>query len=414
MPRRCCGWPTEASSFVTAVVRSATSRRRGPPSRPGRCERHCSWRRGGRTTGSKGCRSSLARSSRCAPPGACWRGSTCAAFSEPPARGPGSPATSATLRGPSCASATRESGDESTASWPRSRISRSRPRRADGRRSCCSGTTTTISSGSAGRPTPGCSRRARCVSSFAPAGSRALGARDRSVVAAPEQRPVATKPAHRRRPLLPYWPRSRPTTRAMSAIFPTTGWYLQGRYEHGTSDDVSPVALPEVVPPADPGGRRLRLRPAVARPAPLLAPHPVASGQRTAARRWLARAVTAFRCSGVSRSAGLTCCRDTTSAPLPARRADSATRRTPALCDRMIAAQVEVRTRLGLNLGYRMRGKEAGSNGRFIGIEEADLVFLGDVGKAWLAGDGPGQVPAGRIPSLRRMEGGRRRRARRW
>ena len=72
----------------------------------------------------------------------------------------------------------------------------------------------------------------------------------------------------------------------------------------------------------------------------------------------------------------------------------------PALCDRMIAAQVEVRTRLGLNLGYRTRGKAAGSNGRFIGIEEADLVFLGDVGKSWLAGDGPGQVPAGRIPSF--------------
>ena len=72
----------------------------------------------------------------------------------------------------------------------------------------------------------------------------------------------------------------------------------------------------------------------------------------------------------------------------------------PALCDRIIAAQVEVRTRLGLNLGYRLRDKEGGSNGRFIGIEEADLVFLGDVGKAWLAGDGPGQVPVDRIPSL--------------
>jgi hypothetical protein len=72
----------------------------------------------------------------------------------------------------------------------------------------------------------------------------------------------------------------------------------------------------------------------------------------------------------------------------------------PALCDRSIVAQVEVRTRLSLNLGYRMRDREVAGVGRFIGIEEADLVILGDAGKAWIAGDGPGQVPIDRIPSL--------------
>jgi hypothetical protein len=71
----------------------------------------------------------------------------------------------------------------------------------------------------------------------------------------------------------------------------------------------------------------------------------------------------------------------------------------PALCDRSVTAQVEVRTRLGLSLGYRLRDRE-GEPGRFIGIEEADLVLLGDAGKAWLAGDGPGQVPVNRIPSF--------------
>jgi hypothetical protein len=60
-----------------------------------------------------------------------------------------------------------------------------------------------------------------------------------------------------------------------------------------------------------------------------------------------------------------------------------------------------VRTRLGLNLGYRPRGRDEGEPGRFIGIEEADLVFLTDAGKAWLAGDGPGQVRSDRIPSFR-------------
>ena len=57
----------------------------------------------------------------------------------------------------------------------------------------------------------------------------------------------------------------------------------------------------------------------------------------------------------------------------------------PALCDRVVSAQVEVRTRLGLNLGFRTRDRENRSR-RFIGIEEADLVLLADAGKGWLAG----------------------------
>jgi len=73
----------------------------------------------------------------------------------------------------------------------------------------------------------------------------------------------------------------------------------------------------------------------------------------------------------------------------------------PALCDRMIVTQVEVRTRLGLNLGYRLPDREGTRQGRFLGIEEADLVFFTDAGKAWLAGSGPGQVPVNRIPVLK-------------
>jgi hypothetical protein len=72
----------------------------------------------------------------------------------------------------------------------------------------------------------------------------------------------------------------------------------------------------------------------------------------------------------------------------------------PALCDRIIAGQVEVRTRLGLNLGYQL-GADGNRAGRFIGIEEADLVIFSDAGKGWLAGDGPGQVPVNRIPALK-------------
>ena len=51
--------------------------------------------------------------------------------------------------------------------------------------------------------------------------------------------------------------------------------------------------------------------------------------------------------------------------------------------------------------GYRLAQTARESrSGRFIGIEEADLVFLSDVGKGWLAGDGPGQVPVNRIPAF--------------
>jgi hypothetical protein len=73
----------------------------------------------------------------------------------------------------------------------------------------------------------------------------------------------------------------------------------------------------------------------------------------------------------------------------------------PALCDRSITAQLEVRTRVGVNLGYRMPDREGRGTGRFLGIEEADLVFFTDIGKAWLAGDGPGKVPVDRIPALK-------------
>jgi hypothetical protein len=69
----------------------------------------------------------------------------------------------------------------------------------------------------------------------------------------------------------------------------------------------------------------------------------------------------------------------------------------------MVAVQLEVRTRLSLNLGYRTAGRD-GSSGRFIGIEEADLVVFGDGGKAWLAGSGPGQVPVNRLPVLKEWE----------
>jgi hypothetical protein len=179
----------------------------------------------------------------------------------------------------------------------------------------------------------------------------------------------------------------------------TTGWLLRARYEHSTSDDVAPVALPETVRPLIPTGggyafdrltldfrRYSRLTPNLRVNTRLRADGWI-GGDRLPVQRRVSLggpdllpgyAFRAFTCA-------------------PRGFVDPS---DPALCDRAIVAQVEVRTRLSLNLGRRLRDRVDGSPGRFIGIEEADLVFLGDAGKAWLAGDGPGQVPVNRIPSL--------------
>ena len=184
---------------------------------------------------------------------------------------------------------------------------------------------------------------------------------------------------------------------------PSTGWYFKARYEHGTSDDVTPISLPITIrPPVPVGGgygfdklsldfrRYSRLTPSLRLNARLRAVGWV-GGDRLPVQRRVSLGGTDLLPGYDFRA--FTCAQPGYSDP-----AD------PALCDRSIMTQVEVRTRLGLNLGYRLREKEGGRTGRFIGIEEADLVFLGDFGKAWLAGDGPGQVPVNRIPSLDEWE----------
>ena len=180
---------------------------------------------------------------------------------------------------------------------------------------------------------------------------------------------------------------------------PTTGWMIRARFEHSTSDDIAPVALPAAVRPNPPTGggyatgrlsldirRYSRLTPRLQLNARLRTEGWV-EGDRLPIQRRVSLGgpdllpgfdFRAFTCA-------------------PRGFGDPS---TPALCDRMIVTQVELRTRVGLNLGYRMPGRE-GSRGRFIGIEEADLVVFGDAGKAWLAGSGPGQVPVNRFPLVK-------------
>ena len=183
---------------------------------------------------------------------------------------------------------------------------------------------------------------------------------------------------------------------------PTTGWMIRTRFEHSTSDDIAPVALPASVRPTPPTGggygtgrlsidarRYARLTPGLQLNARVRADGWV-EGDRLPMQRRVSLGgpdilpgfdFRAFTCA-------------------PRGFNDAA---KPALCDRMVAAQLEVRTRLSLNLGYRTAGRD-GSPGRFIGIEEADLVVFGDAGKAWLAGSGPGQVPVNRLPVLKEWE----------
>jgi Omp85 superfamily domain len=179
----------------------------------------------------------------------------------------------------------------------------------------------------------------------------------------------------------------------------STGWQLRARYEHSTSDDVAPVSLPATVRPSLPIGggyafdrltldfrRYSRLTPTLRVNTRLRADGWLAGDRLPIQRRVSLGGPDLLPGYGFR---AFTCA--------PRGFVDPS---NPALCDRSIVAQLEVRTRLGLNLGYRLRDRESGVPGRFIGIEEADLVFFSDAGKAWLAGDGPGQVPVDRIPSL--------------
>jgi hypothetical protein len=180
---------------------------------------------------------------------------------------------------------------------------------------------------------------------------------------------------------------------------PTTGWMIRSRFEHLTSDDIAPVALPAVVRPSPPTGggyatdrlsidvrRYSRLTPGLRVNARLRADGWIA-GDRLPIQRRLSLGGPDLLPGFDFRS--FSCA--------PRGFSDPA---NPALCDRIIATQLEVRTRIGLNFGYRMPEREGNRPGRFIGIEEADLVFFSDAGKAWLAGSGPGQVPVNRLPVL--------------
>lgn len=74
-----------------------------------------------------------------------------------------------------------------------------------------------------------------------------------------------------------------------------------------------------------------------------------------------------------------------------------------AACDRVLALQAEYRGHLKLNWSYNpWRDEDANGDERTspFWMEGLDLVVFTDAGQSWLVGDGPGQVPAGQLPTF--------------
>jgi len=75
-----------------------------------------------------------------------------------------------------------------------------------------------------------------------------------------------------------------------------------------------------------------------------------------------------------------------------------------AACDRVIAFQTEYRGHLKLNWSYnpskddRPDREDRSGSPRFFWLEGLDVVVFVDAGQAWLVGNGPNRLPAGRIP----------------
>lgn len=178
---------------------------------------------------------------------------------------------------------------------------------------------------------------------------------------------------------------------------PTSGWYFKGWYERATSSDVAPVTLPVEVRDPIPTYRdygfqhvgfdlrkyqrintiaRVNLR--------LLGGGWVGGDPLPVQRR--------VSLGGPDILAGYPF-RDQTCAPAGYADASQA-----ALCDRMLAAQAEVRFRFRLPIREKLGLEEWLLLERLVGRDHADVVLFGDMGKAWLTGDGPGRIPNNRLP----------------
>lgn len=184
-----------------------------------------------------------------------------------------------------------------------------------------------------------------------------------------------------------------------SRSLPSRGWYVRARLETGSSDDVAPAELPSEVRGTIPtdgtygysllsldARRNIRLSPESRLGLRLYGAGWIGGDPLPVQRR---QSVGGFDILPGHDFRAVRCAAEDDSDPS-----------NTSLCDRMVAAQVEFRTRLSLGWRYRLREGERPDLDRIIGIESADLVVFANTGNAWLTGEGPGRVPTNRLPSL--------------
>lgn len=183
---------------------------------------------------------------------------------------------------------------------------------------------------------------------------------------------------------------------------PASGWLVRGWWERGSSDDAALLSLPpEVRDPIGPGTysfSRFWLdarRYALFNPAIRISARVVAggwlSGDPLPVQRRLSLGGPDILPGYPFRSQNCA----------PPGLADPA---RPALCDRLLAAQLEIRRRVRLGLPIPSPDPYLTGLQRLFAIREPDLILFGDAGKAWITGQGPGRVPNNRIPVLREWE----------
>ena len=179
---------------------------------------------------------------------------------------------------------------------------------------------------------------------------------------------------------------------------PTSGWRVRGWLERSHSNDAAPLSLPsEVRDPIAPGryafssfwldARRYdRFSPSVRTSARLIAGGWL-SGDPLPVQRRMSLGGPDILPGYPFRSQNC----------VPAALADPA---RSGLCDRLVALQLEIRSRTRVGLPIPSPDPYLTGLQRLFAIREPDIVLLANGGKAWVTGEGPGRVPNNKLPVL--------------
>lgn len=184
---------------------------------------------------------------------------------------------------------------------------------------------------------------------------------------------------------------------------PTSGWQVRTYWEQTRSNDAAPVSLPsEVRDPIAPGRyassrimfdvrRYARINPSVRAAVRVLGAGWISGDPLPVQRRISLGGPDILPGYGFR---SFNC--------VPASLVDPS---QPALCDRMLAGQIELRSRTHIGLPFATSDPYVTALQRLLGIREPDIVVFGDLGKSWITGEGPGRVPNDRIPLFREWAG---------